>query len=305
MSKKKNDPAAPESAAPADATAQTAGGPPSGDQSAAPKKAPGDKPKKAKKERTAAEGDAHGKRKQRGRSMRGLSKRHKANLGKVDAKKNYPLDDAVKLLKTVTKGTKFDQTINIVLHLGIDPKIAEQMIRGSVSLPKGIGKTKKVIAFVDGADGDAAKAAGAIEVGVDDLIEKVNGGWSDFDVAIAHPRTMGKVGKLGRVLGPQGKMPSPKNGTVTADIAGAVKEFAAGKIEFRNDAGGNVHAIVGKASFSDADLKANIDAFINHIRKLKPPTSKGAFFKKVCVSGTMSPGIALEVAQQMAGEHHE
>ena len=303
MSKKKNDPAAPETGAPA-ADAAQAGGAPVAEKSAAPK-APSDKPKKAKKERTPAEGDAHGKRKQRGKPMRGLSKRHKANLGKIDIKKNYPLDDAVKLLKTVTKGTKFDQTVNIVLHLGIDPKIAEQMIRGSVSLPKGIGKTKKVIAFVDGADGDAARAAGAIEVGVDDLIEKVNGGWSDFDVAIAHPRNMGKVGKLGRVLGPQGKMPSPKNGTVTADIAGAVKEFAAGKIEFRNDAGGNVHAIVGKASFSDSDLKANIDAFIHHIRKLKPPTSKGAYFKKVCVSGTMSPGIALDVAHMAPGDHHE
>lgn len=301
MAKSKTDPAAPETGAPAPDAAQT--GAPAGDQAAAPKKGPGDKPRKPKK--TAAEGEAHGKRKQRGKPMRGLSKRHKANLAKVDVKKDYALDDAVKLLKTVTKGTKFDQTINIVLHLGIDPKIAEQMIRGSVSLPRGIGKTKKVIAFADGADADAAKAAGAIEVGVDELVEKVNAGWSDFDVAIAHPRTMGKVGKLGRVLGPQGKMPSPKNGTVTADIAGAVKEFAAGKIEFRNDAGGNVHAVVGKASFSDADLKANIDAFINHIRKLKPPTSKGAYFKKVCVSGTMSPGIAVDVAHLAPGEHHE
>ena len=306
MAKKKTDAAAPETGAPADENAQAQAAAPAAEpKGERTKKDPGNRPNKPKKERVVGEGDGGGNKKQRGKPMRGLSKRHKANLSKVDVKKSYPLDDAVKLLKTVTKGTKFDQTINIVLHLGIDPKIAEQMIRGSVSLPKGIGKTKKVIAFVDGADGEAAKAAGAIEVGVDDLIEKVNGGWSDFDVAIAHPRNMGKVGKLGRVLGPQGKMPSPKNGTVTNDIIAAVKEFAAGKIEFRNDAGGNVHAIVGKASFSDADLKANIDAFINHIRKMKPPTSKGAYFKKVCVSGTMSPGIALEVAQQMAGEHHE
>lgn len=303
MAKKKTDAAAPESGAPADENTPVQAAAPAEGKAAA--KDPGNRPNKPKKARAPADVEGGAKKKQRGRSMRGLSKRHKANLAQVDIKKNYPLDDAIKLLKTVTKGTKFDQTINIVLHLGIDPKNADQMIRGSVSLPSGIGKTKKVIAFVDGADADAAKAAGAIEVGVDELINKVNGGWMDFDVAIAHPRTMGKVGKLGRVLGPQGKMPSPKNGTVTGDIAAAVKEFAAGKIEFRNDAGGNVHAIVGKASFAEADLKANIDAFINHIRRLKPPTSKGAFFKKVSVNGTMSPGIALEVAQQGAGEHHE
>jgi large subunit ribosomal protein L1 len=132
---------------------------------------------------------------------------------------------------------------------------------------------------------------------VDDLIKKVNDGWTDFDVAIAHPRVMGKVGKLGRVLGPQGKMPSPKNGTVTPEIQQAVKEFAAGKIEFRNDAGGNVHAIVGKASFSEQDLQENIESFVDHIRRMKPPTSKGVYFKKVCIGGTMSPGIELEVAQ--------
>ncbi|QOJ04937.1 MAG: 50S ribosomal protein L1 [Planctomycetia bacterium] len=229
--------------------------------------------------------------------MRGRSKRHEKMLKEVDAKRRYPLDDAVKVLKKITAGTKFNQTINVVMHLGIDPKNADQMIRGSVSLPKGIGSTKKVIAFVDGNEADEAKAAGAMEVGVDDLIKKVNDGWTDFDVAIAHPRTMAKVGKLGRVLGPAGKMPSPKNGTVTSDVATAVKEFAAGKIEFRNDAGGNVHAIVGKASFPEGDLKENIDAFINHIKRMKPPTSKGLFIKKACVSGTMSPAIELEVAQ--------
>jgi large subunit ribosomal protein L1 len=172
------------------------------------------------------------------------------------------------------------------------------MIRGAVSLPRGIGKAKKVIAFCEGDDAEKAKAAGATEVGMDDLIKKVSDGWTDFDVAIAHPRSMGKVGKLGRVLGPQGKMPTPKNGTVTDQIELAVKEFAAGKIEFRNDAGGNVHAIVGKSSFSQDDLKENINAFVSHIRRMKPPTSKGVFMKKVCVSGTMSPAIELEVAQQ-------
>lgn len=236
-------------------------------------------------------------RRVRGRSMRGLSKRHTNNLKKVTIDQKYPLPDGVKLLKQVATGTKFDQTVNIVMHLGIDPKNAEQMIRGALSLPRGIGKKKRVIAFVDGNEAEDAKAAGAVEVGVDELIKKVNDGWTDFDVAIAHPRTMGKVGKLGRVLGPQGKMPTPKSGTVTAEIAQAVKEFAAGKIEFRNDAGGNVHAVVGKASFSEDDLTENINAFIGAIRRMKPPTSKGHFIKKVCISGTMSPGIELDIAQ--------
>lgn len=272
-------------AAKGEAGAKPEGGAPAGGESAP----------KAPKAKPAA--DNTGGRKKRGRPMRGKSKRQTAMASKVDINKAYPIDEGVKLLKAVTGGTKFDQTINIVLFLGIDPKNADQMIRGSVSLPRGIGKTKKVIAFVDGAEADEAKAAGAIEVGVDDLVKKVNDGWSDFDVAIAHPRTMGKVGRLGRVLGPLGKMPSPKNGTVTAEIGQAVKDFAAGKIEFRNDAGGNVHAIVGKASFSEADLKENIHSFIEHIRKMKPATSKGHYIKKVSVNGTMSPGVMLEVAQ--------
>jgi large subunit ribosomal protein L1 len=187
--------------------------------------------------------------------------------------------------------------VNVVMHLGIDPKIAEQMIRGSVSLPRGIGKKKRVIAFCEGDDEARAKSAGAIEAGGDDLIKRVNDGWLDFDVAIAHPRVMGKVGKLGRVLGPQGKMPTPKNGTVTADIETAIREFAAGKIEFRNDTGGNIHAIVGRADFSEDDLRENISAFVEHIRRMKPPTSKGTYIKKACISGTMTPAIELEVTQ--------
>lgn len=249
----------------------------------------------AQKSEVSSEGGSG--RKSRGRPMRGLSRRHKANLAKVEDKKRYPLPDGVKLLKQVAGGTKFDQTVNIVMNLGIDPKNADQAVRGAVSLPRGIGKKKRVIAFVDGNEAEEAKAAGAVEVGVDELIKKVSDGWTDFDVAIAHPRTMGKVGKLGRILGPQGKMPTPKSGTVTADVGQAVKEFAAGKIEFRHDAGGNIHAIVGKASFSDDDLAENINAFIGHIRRLKPPSSKGQYIKKVCISGTMSPGIELEVAQ--------
>jgi large subunit ribosomal protein L1 len=181
-----------------------------------------------------------------------------------------------------------------VCHLGIDPKQADQMIRGSVSLPRGIGATKKVIAFCGENDIAAARAAGAVEAGGEDLIDKVQKGWTDFDVAIAHPSLMGKVGKLGRVLGPQGKMPSPKSGTVTPDIATAVKEYSAGKVEFRNDAGGNVHAVVGKLSFPDDDLRENINAFVNHIKRMKPASAKGHYLKKVCVSGTMTPGVQID-----------
>jgi large subunit ribosomal protein L1 len=174
------------------------------------------------------------------------------------------------------------------------------MLRGSISLPKGIGASKKVIAFCNEGDVAAAKAAGALEAGADELIDKVNKGWMDFDVAIAHPSLMGKVGKLGRVLGPQGKMPSPKSGTVTPDILTAVKEYSAGKVEFRNDAGGNIHAVVGKLSFGEDDLKANIAAFVEHIRRLKPASAKGHYIKKVCISGTMTPAIELEVAAAVA-----
>jgi large subunit ribosomal protein L1 len=233
----------------------------------------------------------------RGRPMRGRSKRHLANLEKVDTHKQYAVEEGIKLLKEVAGGTKFTQSVNMVMNLGIDPKHADQMIRGAVSLPKGIGKTKRVIAFCEGEDAEKAKAAGAMEVGLEDLVKKISDGWMDFDVAISHPRAMSKVGKLGRILGPQGKMPTPKNGTVTPNVEEAVREFAAGKIEFRNDAGANVHVVVGKVDFPDEDLKENILAFVDHIRKLKPVASKGAYIKKVCISGTMSPAVELQIAQ--------
>ena len=189
------------------------------------------------------------------------------------------LDQGVDKVKSF-KAVKFDQTVECVLLLGIDPKQTDQLVRGSLSLPHGVGKQKKVIAFCDDSQVEAAKKAGAIEAGVDELVKKVTDGWADFDVAIASPKVMGKVGKLGRVLGPQGKMPSPKNGTVTDDVATAVAEFTAGKIEFRNDAGGNVHAVVGKQSFDKQKLIENIEAFVNHIKRVKPasgarePTSR-------------------------------
>ncbi len=258
-------------------------------------KGKGSEPAAQKKTSGRRESAAPGRR-ERGRSMRGRSRRHEANLKKVEARKPYPMDEGIKLLKEVAGGTKFTQTVNLVMNLGIEPKHADQMIRGAVSLPKGIGKTKRVIAFCEGEDVDTALAAGAIEAGVEELVKKISGGWMDFDVAIAHPRTMGKVGKLGRVLGPQGKMPSPKNGTVTPNVETAVREFVAGKIEFRNDAGANVHTVVGTVDFSDEDLKENINAFIDHIRKLKPTASKGTYIKAVHISGSMSPAIQLQVA---------
>ncbi len=224
--------------------------------------------------------------------MRFRSKRYIKDAQKIPPQP-LPIDAAIKQLKGYSK-TKFDQSVDLVLHLSIDPRQADQMLRGSMSMPKGIGKSKRVIAFCGENDVEAAKAAGAVEVGADELVEKVQNGWTDFDVAVAHPSLMGKVGRLGRVLGPQGKMPSPKSGTVTSDIAQAVKDYSAGKVEFRNDAGGNIHAVVGKLSFSDDDLKENILAFVRHIKKMKPAAAKGTFMKKVCVSGTMTPAVELD-----------
>jgi len=185
--------------------------------------------------------------------------------------------------------------IEFVMQLGIDPKQADQLVRGSLSLPHGVGKQKRVIAFCADEDVEAAKKAGAIEAGTDELIKKITDGWMDFDVAVASPRVMGKAGKLGRILGPQGKMPSPKNGTVTDDVPTAVSEFTAGKIEFRNDAGGNVHAVVGKQSFDTKKLVENIEAFVSHIKKVKPTAAKGTYIKKACVSATMSPGVQVSI----------
>jgi large subunit ribosomal protein L1 len=225
--------------------------------------------------------------------MRTKSKRYRKDAQKAG---DQPLgiSEAVDKLKSF-EAAKFDQTIECVLVLGIDPKQADQLIRGSLSLPHGVGKQKRVIAFCDDSQVEAAKKAGAIEVGVDDLVKKITDGWADFDVAVASPKVMGKVGKLGRILGPQGKMPSPKNGTVTDDVITAVTEFAAGKIEYKNDTGGNVHAVVGKQSFDKKKLVENIDAFVNHIKKMKPTSAKGTYIKKACISATMSPSVPLAV----------
>jgi large subunit ribosomal protein L1 len=226
--------------------------------------------------------------------MRKRSKRYSADEQKA-AKEVLSLTDAVKKVKTFGS-TKFDQTVECIMHLGIDPKQADQMIRGAISLPNGIGKARRVIAFCEDSEAEAAKAAGAIEAGCDDLIEKVSKGWLDFDVAIAAPKVMGKAGKLGRILGPQGKMPSPKNGTVTPKVVEAVKEFAAGKVEFRNDTGGNIHAVVGKLSFEADKLQGNIEAFIQHINKMKPSALKGTYVKKICLTATMSPSVLVDLS---------
>lgn len=223
--------------------------------------------------------------------MRVKSKRYKKE-SQQSVKEALNLPEAVEKIKSFNS-TKFDQSIECVLNLGIDPKQADQAIRGSLSLPHGIGKKKTVIAFCEDSDMEAVKQAGAIEAGCDDLVKKISDGWMDFDVAIASPKVMGKVGKLGRVLGPQGKMPSPKNGTVTNDVVTAVAEFAAGKVEYRNDSGGNVHVVVGKQSFNAKQLIENIDAFVSHIKKIKPTSAKGTYIKKMFISATMSPSVAV------------
>ncbi len=225
--------------------------------------------------------------------MKAKSKRYKTEAQQV-SKEVLSLDAAVEKIKSF-KSVKFDQTVEFVLQLGIDPKQADQLVRGSLSLPHGVGKQKRVIAFCADDDIEAAKAAGAVEAGTDELIKKITDGWLDFDVAVASPRVMGKAGKLGRILGPQGKMPSPKNGTVTDDVPTAVAEFTAGKIEYRNDSGGNIHAVVGKQSFDKKKLLENIEAFVGHIKKIKPAAAKGTYIKKACVSATMSPGVEVSV----------
>ena len=219
------------------------------------------------------------------------SKRYKKELSKL-SEESVSLAEAVKQVKSFDS-VKFDQSVECVLNLGIDPKQADQLVRGSISLPYGIGRQKRVVAFCEDSDVEAAKQSGAIEAGCDELIKKVSDGWMDFDVAIASPKVMGKVGRLGRVLGPQGKMPSPKNGTVTTDVVKAVAEFSAGKVEFRNDAGGNIHVVVGKQSFVAEKLIENIEAFVSHIKKIRPAATKGTYIKKICISATMSPSMSV------------
>ncbi len=217
------------------------------------------------------------------------SKRYEASRLRLDRDKQYEPREALGLLKDLP-AAKFDENVDIVVRLGIDPRKTDQLVRGAVSLPKGLGKSVKIVVFAEGDKAEAASAAGADEVGSGDLAQKIQDGWMDFDVVIASPDMMKHVGKLGKVLGPQGKMPSPKSGTVTPDVAKAVSEFKAGKVEFRTDSGGNVHAPLGKRSFPIEDLESNLSAFLDHLSSLRPPAVKGNFFRKISLSTTMGPG---------------
>lgn len=220
------------------------------------------------------------------------SKRYETLTQKVTQGEAVSLETAVAQLKQCAT-TKFDQTVEIHMRLGIDAKQAEQLVRGSIVLPNGIGKSQRVVVFAKGDLVEVAKQAGADEVGQEDLAKKIKDGWTDFDVCIAAPDMMGLVGPLGRVLGPRGLMPSPRAGTVSPDVGRVVKEYKAGKVEFRNDSGGNVHAVVGKLSFDNQKLLENIRTFIDFILSLKPASLKGNYVRGIFVAATMSPGIRI------------
>jgi large subunit ribosomal protein L1 len=220
------------------------------------------------------------------------SKRMMALHTKLKGKGPMSVKDAVALLKSFER-TKFDQSVEVAMRLGIDAKQADQIVRGSIVLPNGIGKSKRVVVFAKGAKADEATAAGADEVGAEELAEKIKGGWTDFDACIATPDMMKLVGPLGRVLGPRGLMPTPKAGTVTMDVATVIQEYKAGKVEFRNDAAGNIHSVVGKLSFDQEKLEENIQAFIDRITAMKPQTAKGQYIKGIAISATMTPGVPV------------
>jgi len=221
------------------------------------------------------------------------SKAYRAAAEKISEDRLYSPLEAVRLAKE-TAGTKFDATVEVAFRLGVDPRKADQMIRGTVNLPHGTGKTARVLVFATGANAEAATAAGADFVGSDDLLAKVQGGWLDFDAVVATPDLMGKVGRLGKVLGPRGLMPNPKTGTVTMDVAKAVSDIKGGKIEFRVDKHANLHFIVGKASFDEKALVENYATVLEEILRLKPSASKGRYISKATMSTTMGPGIPLD-----------
>jgi large subunit ribosomal protein L1 len=221
------------------------------------------------------------------------SKAYRAAEAAIDDTKLYSPEEALQLAKTNAKA-KFDETVEVSLRLGVDPRKADQMVRGTVNLPNGTGKTARVLVFATGDRAEAARAAGADEVGADELIEKVMGGYLDFDAVVATPDMMGKVGRLGRVLGPRGLMPNPKTGTVTPDVAKAVTDIKGGKIEFRVDRHANLHFIVGKTSFSIPQLAQNYFAALDEVLRLKPSASKGRYLRKATVATTMGPGIPVD-----------
>jgi large subunit ribosomal protein L1 len=220
-------------------------------------------------------------------------KRYNEVKKKVEPQKAYSIEEAVGAIKQ-TASAKFTESVDIAVRLGVDPRKADQMVRGTVSLPHGTGKQVRVLVLAKPPKDEEAKAAGADHVGLEEYVEKIKSGWTDIDVIIATPDLMGEVGKLGKILGPRGLMPNPKSGTVTNDIAAAVKEVKAGKIEFRVDKAGVVHATVGKVNFENKQLVDNVRAFLNTIQRLKPPAAKGQYLKSITVSTTMGPGITID-----------
>jgi large subunit ribosomal protein L1 len=225
-----------------------------------------------------------------------ISKKQKEALAKVDRSKTYPLTDGLELVKS-SSYAKFDETVDVAVKLGVDPRHADQMVRGAVVLPNGLGKTVRVLVFAKGEKEKEAREAGADYVGADDLVAKIQGGWFDFDTAIATPDMMGVVGKIGKLLGPRGLMPNPKVGTVTFDLARAIKESKSGKVEFRVEKAGIVHAPVGKISFDAQTLRENVVALVEALQKAKPSAAKGTYMKKVSISSTMGPGVNIDLAE--------
>jgi large subunit ribosomal protein L1 len=228
-----------------------------------------------------------------------ISKKRKEVLAKVDLSKAYSLVDACNLVKDITT-TKFDASVDVSVRLGVDPRKANQMVRGTVALPHGTGKDVRVLVLCTPDKEAEAKASGADHVGLDDYIEKIKGGWTDIDVIITMPSVMGKVGALGRVLGPRGLMPNPKTGTVTMEVGKAVEEVKAGKIDFKVDKYGNIHAGIGKASFEGIKLRDNIAELVSTLNKLKPSAAKGTYIKSIYVSSTMSPSIQIDAKSVLA-----
>lgn len=231
--------------------------------------------------------------------MSKIAKKMNAAAAKVDRNKSYTLQDGVELVKGAAYA-KFDETVDVAVRLGVDPRHADQMVRGAVVLPHGLGKEVRVLVFAKGEKEKEAREAGADYVGADDLVAKIQEGWFDFDTAIATPDMMGVVGKIGKLLGPRGLMPNPKVGTVTFDVGRAVKESKSGKVEFRVEKAGIVHAPVGKASFATDLLKENLLALVDALVKAKPSAAKGTYIKKISVSSTMGPGVRLDIADVTA-----
>lgn len=220
------------------------------------------------------------------------SKRYKSRSKTVNREKQYSLEEAVKLLKSISE-TKYDETVSLNFQLGIRPEQSDEMVRGVVNLPHGSGKKKKIVCFAKGEPAREAQAEGADVVGAEELVQKIQGGWMDFDVVVAHPDMMREVSKLGKVLGPKGMMPSPKTGTVTPNVGRAVKELKAGRIEFKSDKTGGLHAICGKMSFNEQALLENARVVVRAVRDAKPSTSKGEYFKRIAVAASQGPGIRL------------